>query len=664
MIINQLRTAASTRRVFVTAAAGVVAANALPLPALAGSMPVPAPAPGAAARAVGGLTLLPPGETPYDAAARRDLAADALTYLVRQQGNFPGRSVYQLPSAPWFGGYELPTSERSWDMTVPGSLPIYLLAGASDTGRLDPSLTTITVNGEPVGDLGPYVHSGVNALSYGTPREFAALSLVFAPPAPGRYKLVVQSRLAPPTPGSPEGDTFLKIVQNKQPSPPSTTTLTYDIRVGGPAAIGPVLLRDPSGTLYGTVGADLRRIPDAETARAMGLDTAPTLAASPDFIAAFGNVTDLPVLRDGQLVQSPGSAIFRLQGGTRVWIKRRESINPDDVRTVDVTVLQSIPPALQDDMLLKGAAPDVFHVDGGTMRKIPDWDWAQKKSLDPADLIYVPDRIIGTLPQNSPEWRLPGGTIQDRSFYSPFLGRAMPYRVYLPAGYDSPDRAGQRYPVLYLLHGVSGRYDEWDGYGVSEVANALYYDGKFPAAIMIMPQGGLGYWANQEGGTPWSDYVARDVVQFVDQNYRTIPKREARAIGGLSMGAHGALQIALNFPEIFGIAGAHSPSIRDETSAPIYFGTGGAFARHDPISLVRNGAFSQPLQFWIDAGQNDSWRAGAELLHKALTEKGVAHEWHVYSGEHDGWYWGDHMWEYLPYYAKAFQKNALPLTFK
>src|SRR5204862_4380329 len=106
-------------------------------------------------------------------------------------------------------------------------------------------------------------------------------------------------------------------------------------------------------------------------------------------------------------------------------------------------------------------------------------------------------------------------------------------------------KSGQRYPVLYLLHGLSGRYDEWDGYGVSEVANALSADGKFPGVIMVMPQGGLGYWLNQDGGTPWADYVARDLVSHVDGTYRTIPRREARAVGGLSMGAHGALQLTL-----------------------------------------------------------------------------------------------------------------------
>jgi enterochelin esterase-like enzyme len=235
----------------------------------------------------------------------------------------------------------------------------------------------------------------------------------------------------------------------------------------------------------------------------------------------------------------------------------------------------------------------------------------------------------------------------------------MVYRVYLPTGYDRPENAGQRYPVIYLLHGLSGRYDEWDGYGLGEIANGLVADRKFTNAIVVMPQGGLGYWMNQEGGVPWGEYVARDVVAHVDATYRTVPRREARAVGGLSMGAHGALQLSLNYPDVFSIVGAHSPSIRGEDSAPTYFGTGSAFARHDPISLVQNATLADPPQIWIDTGESDLWRASAQALHQTLLARGWDHEWRVFPGGHDGWYWGDHMWEYLPFYSRAFARNGI-----
>ena len=57
-------------------------------------------------------------------------------------------------------------------------------------------------------------------------------------------------------------------------------------------------------------------------------------------------------------------------------------------------------------------------------------------------------------------------------------------------------------------------------------------------------------------------------------------------------------------------------------------------------------------------GEDDPWRPGAEALRQALDEKGWAHEWQVFPGEHDGWYRGDHLWEYLPYYGRAFRQQG------
>jgi enterochelin esterase-like enzyme len=71
---------------------------------------------------------------------------------------------------------------------------------------------------------------------------------------------------------------------------------------------------------------------------------------------------------------------------------------------------------------------------------------------------------------------------------------------------------------------------------------------------------------------------------------------------------------------------------------------------------------SVPPIIWLDTGETDTWRANAEALHLALDERGWAHEWHVFGGEHDGWYWGEHLWEYLQYYSSAFEKGGIQLS--
>jgi S-formylglutathione hydrolase FrmB len=587
-----------------------------------------------------------PEAAPFDAASRYDLARSALTYFVRQQGLFPGQGVYLLPAPVWWTSQGLEEEDeveaaaegRRWDLRVPGSLPIYLLAGVDPSDWLDPRGTTVRVDGVPLPDLDRYVHRGVPAIAGGRLQDVAVLDLVFAPPPAGKYHLEVQAAL-------PAG---------------GVSTLVYDLTVAEPDALGPGLLQAEGGALYAVLGHERLRVPDGLALGAYGFTMADAVPAGPETLAAIPEGDPLPALREGMLIRAPGTtSVFRLQGGRRV---RMRGLPESRALEINGPLLNGIPPLLQDGMVVQGGTPDVFLVEEGQLRKVPDWVWLLMRGYRPEDAIRVPDRILYTLPQNSPQWVMPGGAWHDAVFASAVLARTMPYRVFLPPSYDTPAGAGRRYPVVYLLHGMSGRYDEWSGYGVEEVANQLMADGELPEMILVLPQGGLGYWMNQDGpgGTQWAEYVARDLVSHVDATYRTIARREARAVGGLSMGGHGAIQLALTYPDIFSVAGAHSPSIRGRESAPAYFGADrAAFARRDPISLVRETDLATPPRFWIDIGADDPWRPAAEALREAIEEKGWASEWHVFPGEHDGWYWGDHLWEYLPFYGDAFRANGV-----
>src|SRR5262245_45686751 len=138
---------------------------------------------------------------------------------------------------------------------------------------------------------------------------------------------------------------------------------------------------------------------------------------------------------------------------------------------------------------------------------------------------------------------LPVKTIE---FDSPAVGRKMKYNIVLPASYEQSKE--QRYPVLYLLHGLTGNYTNWAGMGVPAYARA--YD-----LIVVMPDGGNAWyvnWAKSEDGQKnyWEDAIAKDVVGHVDANYRTIAKREGRAINGLSMGGFGGLAVGLRNPDM------------------------------------------------------------------------------------------------------------------
>ncbi|MBM4779360.1 MAG: esterase family protein, partial [Archangiaceae bacterium] len=137
--------------------------------------------------------------------------------------------------------------------------------------------------------------------------------------------------------------------------------------------------------------------------------------------------------------------------------------------------------------------------------------------------------------------------------------------VYLPPGYaDSPE---QRYPVVYFLHGFSGNGLQWLNTSpftrtVPERLDFLIAQQGLPPCIGVFVDGwtslGGSQWINSEGIGRYRDYVARDLVAFVDRTFRTVTKGTARALVGKSSGGDGALGISRFHPELGGPSGVHS----------------------------------------------------------------------------------------------------------
>lgn len=240
-----------------------------------------------------------------------------------------------------------------------------------------------------------------------------------------------------------------------------------------------------------------------------------------------------------------------------------------------------------------------------------------------------------------------------RQLWSESLQQEMPFSVYLPEGYNEmPD---ERYPVLYMLHGLGGSHTDWDRTGLFAMASQMIEAGQIPPMIIVLPEGRDGYWVDHAANGPaFGSYVAKDLVKRIDSDYRTIPQRASRAIGGMSMGGHGALQLALNNPDEFAIVGAHSVALRTYEQAFSFFGDRQYFAAHDPVSLAKNTTLAKRFTLWIDIGASDSWLNAAQAFHDQLTSEGVAHKWTVFKGGHDGLYWTQHTADYLRFYGQAF----------
>lgn len=246
-------------------------------------------------------------------------------------------------------------------------------------------------------------------------------------------------------------------------------------------------------------------------------------------------------------------------------------------------------------------------------------------------------------------------------FRSQALSRPMHYLVYEPAGYDT--HPGQRYPVLYLLHGLgagfggpSGYETEWPGYGVLTSADVLIASSAIRPLLIVMPEGDQSYWMDAANGGPaYGTYVADDLVREIDGRFRTVSDRASRAIGGLSMGGFGALSLAILRSDEFGTAGAHSPSLPRREQGPPFFGDASYFGSHDPVQLLRDRPdTARTLNLWLDVSEQDPlWKTSVEGLHQQLVSEGIPHAWREWAGNHDGVYWNAHMDNYLRYYNAA-----------
>ena len=146
--------------------------------------------------------------------------------------------------------------------------------------------------------------------------------------------------------------------------------------------------------------------------------------------------------------------------------------------------------------------------------------------------------------------------VQTVEFASESVGRKMKYNIVLPTKYE---QSNDRYPVLYLLHGFSSNYTAWARMGVPDYARA--YD-----LIVVMPDAGNSWyvnWARSDDGQKnhWEDAIIKDLIGHVDATYRTVAKREGRAINGLSMGGFGGLMLGLKHADKFCSVGSHSGAI-------------------------------------------------------------------------------------------------------
>ena len=137
--------------------------------------------------------------------------------------------------------------------------------------------------------------------------------------------------------------------------------------------------------------------------------------------------------------------------------------------------------------------------------------------------------------------------------------------IMLPPSYTKSDL---RYPVVYFLPGFGGTPDEISDYSTAEMIAPLMASGKINEMILVTPNGsnlvGGSFYTNSPVTGNWEDYILKDVIGFVDENYRTIRSPKGRGIAGHSMGGYAAFNMAMHYPDIFGAAYLLSPGLLGE----------------------------------------------------------------------------------------------------
>lgn len=144
-----------------------------------------------------------------------------------------------------------------------------------------------------------------------------------------------------------------------------------------------------------------------------------------------------------------------------------------------------------------------------------------------------------------------------KEFYSTELKRNWRFNLYLPPGYDTLDR---KYPVLYLLHGSGGNEYDWDP-GIQLIDSLIRYDSIKPV-IAVAPASGTSWWV--DGKEKFESAFIKDLIPFIELNYKAYRDRERRFVAGFSMGGYGALRYSLAYPELFSAAILLSPSIYND----------------------------------------------------------------------------------------------------
>jgi S-formylglutathione hydrolase FrmB len=237
--------------------------------------------------------------------------------------------------------------------------------------------------------------------------------------------------------------------------------------------------------------------------------------------------------------------------------------------------------------------------------------------------------------------------IVELTFPSKALQRRLHFVAYLPRRYET---GRERYAVVYFLHGLPTAPDAYRGAGWLRPA----LDSLSRPAILVAPQGSAHGDSDPEyldrgPGRNWETAIARELPRFVDSHLRTLPRRDARALVGLSAGGYGAVALGLHHLDDFAAIESWSGYFRPTNPAgtrTLDLGSTSRNARADAhafVATLKRDLKRRPTFFAFYVGSEDRrFRAENFRLDRELGAAQVPHVFAIYPGAHEATVWSAH----------------------
>lgn len=240
--------------------------------------------------------------------------------------------------------------------------------------------------------------------------------------------------------------------------------------------------------------------------------------------------------------------------------------------------------------------------------------------------------------------------------YSESMDKDVPVNVITPDGY----RKGNDYPVVYILHGYSSNPGKWcEGGHVGRLAD-------LHEVIVVVPDGGYSSWYFDSPMMPeykYETFVSKELISYIDKNYKTYVHKSGRAVTGNSMGGHGALYLAIRHQDVFGSAGSMSGGVDFRPFSHKWdiakrLGTIEEYPENwDANTVINMTHLIKPgLNIIFDCGTGDFFYEVNCSLHDKLLEAEIPHEFYLRPGIHNWDYWFNAIRYQFLFFSDRFKK--------